>query len=273
MLLSVKNGFTELRVEIDELEPGQCELGIVLPRAAVGDTLGNLAVEFKNMEQLFLGIGQLVGDDQAYTRVKTLSTTDWQLFLDQAPATIAATTFAVERIVALYKSMLEIRNLKNELEKHQISEDTIKKLEQEIDQKLHLGVENIVEQLSGKYPNTGDAGTYNEAKNRIKIGLYRLAKRINQGATVEAAARPPEAPTETKPAEDATPQEIVEYEKLTQLNRRNAELFEEINASALHIADATKELAREQPLLINYDADAEEADTQQNNAEPAQPKQ
>ncbi len=274
LITSVKNAFTELRVEIDQLEPGQCELGIVLPRAAVGETLGNLAIEFKNMEQLFIGISQLVGEGHAGTKVKILSASDWQVFLDQAPATIAATTFAIERIVALYKSMLEIRKLKHELEKYQISEDTIKKIDGEIDLKIHIGVEETVKQLSEQYPNTtGDDGTYNESKICIRIGLYRLAKRINQGATVEATARPPEAPTATKPAENATPQEVAEYDKLNEQYKLTADLFQKINASGLRIADATRGLGHEQPLLINYDADAAEPDPQGKDNELAQPKQ
>ncbi|MDP2664952.1 MAG: hypothetical protein Q8O97_03350, partial [bacterium] len=97
------------------LEPGTCELGILVPRKAINNDLNEFAEDIKNLNNIFSTFSELTTGNRPGFKIRSISSSDLSVFLESTPATVAAIAVAVERIVSLYKQILEVRKLHGEL--------------------------------------------------------------------------------------------------------------------------------------------------------------
>jgi hypothetical protein len=104
-------GFKSLKVGREELEPGDCELGVLIPRGFVDNRLDRFAEELEELNRIFGVFAELSTGSRPSFEIKTISSTDLSVFLEVGAIVGACVATAVERIIALYKNLLEIRKL------------------------------------------------------------------------------------------------------------------------------------------------------------------
>lgn len=194
---AVADGLDELSAEYELLHEDELELGIHLPQESVGYRLDELIKEISHIDSLFQALNELMGRTNESPEIRTLSTTWYQIFLELDGQQIAAIVFAIERIVALYKTNLEIKQLKRNAEDKKL-DDVAELLGKKIDEKLKAGVAEIASQIREKYQNNNDEGRVNEIETKLRIELFHLAKRINEGASCEVRVGLPLKPSEPK---------------------------------------------------------------------------
>lgn len=251
-ITNIINEFETLEIEYEELEPGEFEGGISIPRDVIEPSLEDLAKEFSSIDTFVKTIKEIVGDEPTSVGVKTITSTEWQIFIEYTPEAAACAALAIERIVALYKNHLEIRKLKMDMEQKELPETVTKPMQEYIDGIVKEKLREIGEEVVDTYYKQDDDGRKNELKNKLTHSLRYVAKRIDHGATFQTDARAPEEP---KPEEG---KEEIDDEKLAKYNTAK-ELAEYVN-------ETNKEITRlqrsDQPTLMLTDDTDEEEDSE-----------
>jgi len=195
-VFSIDNAFGDLQVEFERVQDTEAEVGILLPRKIVGESLSAMTAEFNKLGKLFRAVNELTDAHDYDPKVRTISSSWWQLFLELEPAQILVWVVAIERIVALFKSNLEIKDLQQKLSVKEVPVEITDLIEKEIDKRVTSSLQALAADIRKDYAMIDDEGRLNEIEIQLRQGLYHLAMRINQGSQVEINVAIPEAPKE-----------------------------------------------------------------------------
>lgn len=186
--------FESLGVEYENLDPGEFEVGFSLPKNMVGNSIESLEKEFHKLDLFLKTMQEIVGDEAGSLKVKTISASEWQIFVDSIPAVAACISVTIERIVALYKTNLEIKALKNQLEEKNLPEEVTEPLKVYVENAVKQEIRKVAENLVDEYYQKDDEERKNELKNKTTQSLRYLADRIDKGAVIEVHAMLPKEP-------------------------------------------------------------------------------
>jgi hypothetical protein len=184
------NSFSALKIGQELLSPGECEIGIVIPRLEVKNELpifGKELIEFNKILGVF---SEVTTGNREDFKVRTISSSDLTVFLDSAPKVAACLAVAIERIIALYKTMLEIKKLKFEIETQGVPQDALKGIEDHANESMKSGLQTLSDELVESHYKEKDKGRKNELKIELKFALSKLANRIDRGYGVDVRVEP-----------------------------------------------------------------------------------
>ncbi len=248
-----------LSAEYTAVEDEKAEVGLLLPREVVGDTLPDLSKEFDKISNLARAVNELTGGQSYDSRISTISSSWWQVFLEVPIDQVALWVVAVERIVALFKSNLEIKNLQKQLSEKSIPEEILKLISDEVKKKVAAELTKIASDIVERFGRIEDEGRKNEVETQFRQGLYYLARRLNQGAQVEINVGVPEEPADPEVKEGEQPSTAV-LEANVKLRARIAEL-RKIRVTAQSASETSLQLDKDAPLLLE--------DSKQSSSEPS----
>lgn len=254
LIKQLETAFEQLNVEYQGLDASESEIGFLLPREVVGDKLSDLSKEFDQLNKLSRAISEFSGDSVGYEpSVRTISSSWWQVFLDLSPEQILIFVIAIERIVNLFKSNLEIKNLSRQLKDKQLPDKITKQIEDEVEKRVKAEIVKIAKDIRKQNSKGKDKARLNELETQLRQGLSYLARRLNQGMQVEINIGLPSPPQEPDAKEGEQPDKSVlkEIEKKQQEIARITALRER----AFAISVETTSVAKDAPLLIEVDAD------------------
>lgn len=184
------NSFNVLHVGTEQLEPGECELGVVVPRSEVDNALPDFGKELIELNKIFSVFSELATGSRESFKIRTISSSDLTVFLEFLPEVAACTAISIERIIALYKQLLEIRKLKGDLEKQGVPEEGTAGIDAHANSLMERGLTDLIEELIGKYHQNEDPGRENELRIEAKYALNKLAKRIDRGYGIDVRIEP-----------------------------------------------------------------------------------
>lgn len=213
----LNNTFSDLKIEFDGLSPGEFEIGFSFPQEVIGVDLESLEKEFHKLDFALQTLLEITTGKVGKVEIKTISASpDWQLFFDSIPVLAACTAVAIERIVNLYKNNLEIK-----LDEKKLPVGVTKPLQDHIEQTVISELRKIAEDLVEEFYQVKDEGRKNELKTKASQALQYIAEKIDNGATIEVHAEPPDAP---KPEAEAgetgnniNQQTLLEYERIKKI--------------------------------------------------------
>lgn len=182
------------------LEPGECEVGVLVPRLFVDNQLDKLGVEIGELDKIFRVFAEITTGSRPGFKVRTVSTTDFSIFIDMAPAVAACVAVSVERMVALYRQLLEIRKLQNGLKEQGLRENDLKGIADYANGHMNNGIDALVKELIDEHCVKADAGRKNELSIELRYTLKKIANRIDRGFNLEVTMAPPAKPVEGKDA-------------------------------------------------------------------------
>jgi hypothetical protein len=213
--------FSELEIDYDELKSGEFEIGFSFPHEVVGTDIASLEKEFHQLDFALKTLQEISLGKVGEVNIKTISASEWQVFLDSLPELAACTAIAIERIVALYKNNLEIKLIKQQLEDKKLPQEITQPLQDHIKNSVKLELRKIAEEIVDSFYTVQDEGRKNELKNQASQALQYLASRMDHGATVEVHASPPDKPIpETKKGEEEPtigPDVLAEYQRVNEI--------------------------------------------------------
>lgn len=252
---SINSGFTGLDVEFERVARSSAEVGFLLPREIVGESLKELTAEFGQLGKLARAVNELVGADSYDPRVVTISSS-WQVFLDLDPNQILVWVVTIERIVSLFKSNLEIKHLQKQLGDREMPREITDLIESEVQKRVTTAIHDLALEIRRDHSKIEDESRMNEIETQLRQGLFYLAKRINQGAQVEINVGLPEEPEPTPLAEgeEAAPEVT---SQITQVRERIAELHDLRNRARAASVD-TIAIDHAAPLLLTVDTHEEQ---------------
>ena len=184
-LVGLANGLEYFGVGEDALEWDECEVGIIIPRTYVKDNLKEFGSELVELEKTLLVFSELATGQRQPLEIRQISSSELSVFLDYVPEIGACIAVAVERIVALYKQLLEIKKLKKELVAQDVPEENLSGIDDHAASIVCPKLDEIATDLMKKYGDHLDPSRKKEVSIEIRRSLSKLANRIDRGFNIE----------------------------------------------------------------------------------------
>ncbi len=189
-LEQVISSFQQLKIGAEKLEPGQCELGILVPRKAINNELNEFAHDLSELNEILGTFSELTTRNRPGFQIRSISSSDLNVFLGMLPVVAAGIAVAVERVVGVYKQILEIRKLHGELKNQGVPNKDIKGVLNYANNMMKDEIEKLVPELLDKYYDNKDKERRNELATQLRFSLNKIAKRIDKGYSVEFRVQP-----------------------------------------------------------------------------------
>ena len=184
------DAFVKLGIDSEELDPGECELGLLIPRNAVKNKLESFASELTLLNKTFGTFSELATGSRPGFDIRTISSTDLTVFLELGPVVCACAAVAIERVVGLYKQLLEIRLLRKQLVEQGVTEKALQGVDSHANSHMKDGIDKVIADLIEKYAANHDEGRRNELRTELRHALNRIANRIDTGYNFEVRVQP-----------------------------------------------------------------------------------
>lgn len=181
-LKSVLAAFGSLNIGKDEPAVGEVEASVILPRSSIDNSLRSLGAEFRELERIFADVTELATGSRPPTRVRSIASSDFSVYVELVPEAAAFLAVAVERVVALYRNLLEIRRIRSEAVTAGISDNQLQGIDEHIAERMDKGVDEAVDELFVEMEIAiSDDSRKNELKISLKRSLSDVAARIDRG--------------------------------------------------------------------------------------------
>lgn len=192
------NAFQQFKIGIEKLEPGECEIGVLIPRSFVKNFLHGFAEELENLNKIFTPFEELTTGTREGFKIKTISSTDLSIFFSSHAITAAGIAAAIERIIEAYKKLSEIRLINKQLSDIGVPDDKSKGILDYSNEIVEGEIEKVSTELVDKYYKKDDERKH-ELKTAIKFSLRKIANRIDRGFNIEVKAEPFKESSEQTP--------------------------------------------------------------------------
>jgi len=191
------SAFKSFKIGDEKLDPGECEIGVLIPRASVDNNILDFAEELHEIGFILNTLSEVATGKKNDLSIRTISSSDLLVYLQAAAPYAACVAVCVERVVALYKQLLEIRKLHQEIQKQGVPDKETTGIIKYANQLMENGIEKIAVEVIDEYYKVGDDGRKKELTNGIRISLNKIANRIDHGFNIEVRV----APTQAKKSE------------------------------------------------------------------------
>ncbi len=231
------NGFIFFQIGHEILEPGEGELGILLPRAYIENKFENLAKEFNELNSVFRVLSEVATGSVEDFEIRSLSTTDPFITLAAGLGVLSTFALALKPIISCYKEILEVRLLHAQLAEKKITKKRLKGIEDHAEELMGKTIEKIKKELIASYP-VDDNGRKNELSNALGPALKKLANRIDRGFNIEIRVEPIH---EAEDADEPTTSEEKEKIQIIQEAMQEMEFMKLEGEPILNLPETTKE--------------------------------
>lgn len=210
IVASTVKAFERFSVPMEELEPGDFEFGYLRPDESTDGKFESFTKEINELNLLVRTFQELAGEDVNGATVNGVSACDWSVYVGMAPVAAAGLATAIERIVALYKSHLEIKTLRRQLSDRVPQLDEL--VQSAIEKHVSEGMTQVVTAVMERFESSGDQSRRNELENQLTMRLRWLAKRMENHTLVEVRAEPLDGIEISAEEEDSdNPEEVLMY--------------------------------------------------------------
>ena len=210
-------GLQGLNIGEEELEEGECELGYTIPREFIENRLEGLEDEIHELNFILNTVGEAVTGKKENYEVKTISSSDFLLYINITLSIGAVFTIASERILNIYKRILEIKKLRNELKEKGVPANQTKGVEKHANGLMEKEIKKIAKEVMDEHYN-GDNGRKNELENGLTFAFNKLANRIDSGFNVEIRIEPLQEHEETDEDDERDEEVITREEKIRSIS-------------------------------------------------------
>jgi hypothetical protein len=195
------NGFIRLEFPMDDLKPGEAEIGLLVPRESIDSKLDRFTKELTDMAKIIGVFEELTTGQRREPAIRTLSSTDLTVLLDIWPISGVALATAIERIASFYKQVLEIKKLRAEVARLALPEAMTRQLDQQANEKMEANLRALRDEMISNYE--GQKARKHELETELLIALHRIANKLDQGIHFEFRAGEPT----TAANQDETPEQ------------------------------------------------------------------
>ncbi|MDC7707035.1 hypothetical protein [Vogesella indigofera] len=187
---SIDNSFSQLNVEYYDLDDGEAEIGLLVPRDENASTLKDLGKEFNQWHNTFSPIVELFDPTAGPLQIKNCATTDWMVYLATTPFVLFGVSKCVKGVNAILRELIESRSLIDKLIEKKRSPEAIAALQEEHADMASTELRNLAEEIVDEHYKGTDLGRKNELKNAMNQSLSTLAEKITSGAQLEVRMLP-----------------------------------------------------------------------------------
>jgi len=189
-LTGLIDGLEFFSVGEDALNDDECEVGIIVPRSYVDDNMKSFGSELIKLEKILIVFSELATGKREPLKIRQISSSELSVFLQYLPEIGACLAIAVERIVALYKQLLEIKKLKRQLVAQKVPEERLSGIDSHAASIVSPALDQLSKELMEQYGGHFNQSRKNEISIEIRHSLNKLANRIDRGFNVELRVSP-----------------------------------------------------------------------------------
>lgn len=187
---SIITGFDVLDIGKEELNPGECEAGFSIPRKFIENKLSTFSKEVSEINFILSNLSEIVIGKKEEYEVRTISSSDFLIYISISLIVANALSKILERIINTYKSILEIKNLRNQLKDKGVPAKNTKEVEKYANSLMEKEIKELSLEIVKEYYKGKDIGRRNELSNGLIISLNKIANRIDQGFNIEVRVEP-----------------------------------------------------------------------------------
>jgi len=187
---TLKNTVDNLRalgVKTSDLEPGEAEVGFVLPRLMFHNDLPGLITELREINKTIRIVSEVtLNGEVPPVKVKQISTSDPSFFFDVLPHVAVEIGKAVSWAVGIWHTIEQTKKARAETKALKIH--TEKELAAFYDEKIKSMIQAEVEKKVDELTKGSSELRVNEQKGLLRHSLNSLIARTERGMTVEVNA-------------------------------------------------------------------------------------
>ncbi|WP_287373163.1 hypothetical protein [Prosthecochloris sp.] len=221
----------------DELGKDECEVGVVIPRKYVKGNLKEFGSELVELEKTLLVFSELATGQREPLEIRQISSSELSIFLDYLPEIGLCIAVSIERIVALYKQVLEIKKLKKELVKQKVPERHLKGIEEHAASLVAPEIKVLAKELIENYGDHLEQGRKKEVLTELQFSLNKLANRIDRGFNIELRV----STTESDEKKNEKSQSNSSVKKRIMKSAAKIEYLDQINEPVLYLPEKNEE--------------------------------
>jgi len=192
------SGLGILRIGTEDLAPGEAEVGVEIPRAAVNNDLAGLEKELGELKFILTTFLEFSTGTSGPIPLRSISSTDLQFYFTAVPGAAAALAYAISLLVDAYKKIVDIRRSHAELKASGVPAEVLKSIEDYANNAIKEKIEDFVAAIESKHFRVKDSNRKNELEVALKISLTKLANRIDHGYHIEVRIAPTAPPGDAK---------------------------------------------------------------------------
>ena len=195
-LSSLRDSLQAVGIEPTALQPGEAEVGVLLPRSLFKNEFHTLIRELAVLDRVFRIFSEAVTGKAEPIEVRQISTTDPIFGFGMSLGVIIAIGKTVTWALGTWKTVEEIRKLRSETQKNPaFTEADIKQFfDTKIEKSIEEAIKNKAAELVPVTP--AEAGRSQELHAGMEWALRSILTRIERGMTVEVRFIPPPKPPE-----------------------------------------------------------------------------
>lgn len=182
----------QLNIGDETLEPGQVEVGVIIPRGAVNSQLTGFGKELQLIEKLFGPFLELATGSRPPLELVTISSSDFGVFCLMVPSAAGLISWGVDKILGTYKTILEIRLLRQQLNEHGLADEELASVDSHANDRMEKANEDLSVEIVASTTVIKEEGRRNELTTAVRLSLNGIANRIDAGYNFEVRAALPE---------------------------------------------------------------------------------
>jgi hypothetical protein len=167
------------------------QIGLLMPDDYTKNKITSITKELNKWDKVLKTFKELVGESPEDTEINYVSNGTLEFFIDNSPAIAAALAYSVDKIIKVYKNIVEIRQTREKLKDLGIPQAEQKAIEKQEKEHLSKELDKISADLIKEFASRKiESGRLNEIKVAVKGHVVYMAKCIDNGITIEI--NPPE---------------------------------------------------------------------------------
>ncbi len=188
--------FDRFNIAAEDIEIGEAEVAVTIPRGEVSERLVDLGREFEKLNKILGVFVEIETGSREPMRVRTIASSDYGVYLETSVQVGAFIAVSIERLLAGYKTLLEIRGLRQGLADHGL-EDDLGAIDERVNTIMDEKIRDYVEEVVASRYGDGDrSGRSNELELELLRSLRMMANRIDHGFNFDVRAPEPEPETD-----------------------------------------------------------------------------
>lgn len=162
------------------------EVGLLMPTEYTNKKIKTITKELNHWDKVFKTLKELSGENPEDTELNFVSNGSLQFFIDNPAQSATCLAIAIERIVKVYKNILEIRTTREKLKELGINTAEQKSIEKQEKEIFTKEMDKISSEIIKEFASKS---IENERLNELKIAMNGhvryIAKCIDGGMTIE----------------------------------------------------------------------------------------
>lgn len=222
-------GLNGLKIGKEELEPGTCEVSYLIPRNFTEENLTNLKKELSHLTFILNHISEVATGEKESFKVRSISSSDYSFYIEVSLLVGNILVIATEKIINTYKTILEIKNLRNQLKEHGVPDKETKGIEDHANSTMEKEILGLAKEIVKSHYKGKDTNRKNELINGLTISFNKIANRIDNGFNIDIRVEILPSNDDEKSENDVAKEELINSIK------QSSESLEFINTSGKSI--------------------------------------